>query len=244
LIEDAAITTAKIGDLQVNTAKIGDAQITEAKIANLSVGRAKIQDAAINAAKIENATITTAKIGDAQITNAKIANLAVDNAKIANLAVNEGKIANLSVSTLKIQDQAVTIPVSAYSGGTIALTTEGPIEVQSVTFVSTGAPVVINMSVSLTFIGDPNLASFGARAYRMSLVRIKNTASTILITEIGRLTKLNTFYDSSGMGASAISFRDTPGAGTVTYSLRIQQSTNPFPVNIASRSLTCLEVKK
>jgi hypothetical protein len=52
-----AISDAKIQDAAITTAKIGDAQIT--------------------AAKIEDAAITTAKIGDAQITAAKIQSLSL-----------------------------------------------------------------------------------------------------------------------------------------------------------------------
>ena len=89
MIQNAAIDTAKIGDLAVTNAKIGD----------LAVG--------------------TAKIADAAITNAKIANLAVKNANIEDASINNAKIANLSVSTIKIGDNAVTIPVAATAPGTV-----------------------------------------------------------------------------------------------------------------------------
>ena len=82
LIQDAAISTAKIGlgvittakiaDAAISTAKIGDAEITTAKIADAQITSAKIASLAVNTANINSAAITAAKIGDGEITNAKI----------------------------------------------------------------------------------------------------------------------------------------------------------------------------
>lgn len=79
-IQDAAITSAKIGALAVTTANIGYAAVTNAEIAALAVG--------------------TAQIADGAISNAKIGNLAVTAAKIANATINDAKIASVSASKL------------------------------------------------------------------------------------------------------------------------------------------------
>jgi hypothetical protein len=241
-IQDAAITTAKIGDLQVNTAKIGNAAITDAKIANLAVGRAKIQDAAINAAKIDNLAVTEAKIANAAVTNAKIGNLAVDTAKIANLAVNEGKIANLAVSTLKIQNQAVTIPVSAFTAGTTTLSTAGTLLlIQQVSLTSTGAPILVQGSFA-TSVRQINEQPVGERAYRVRLLR---NGVTLFIAEFGRYTRFVSLISDVGFGLAGFNFRDTPGAGFVTYQVYVSSDTGPIAAcNISQRALTCIEVKK
>lgn len=78
MIQDAAITTAKIASLAVDEARIASSAVTNAKIGNASVSTAKIQDAAITDAKILNAAVT----------NAKIANAAIDTAKVGSLFAN------------------------------------------------------------------------------------------------------------------------------------------------------------
>lgn len=125
-INDALITNAKIANLAVTTGKIVDGSITNAKIA----------DAAITNAKIANASITTAKIASQIQSNNYVAdstgwaiNSVTGNAQFNNVRVrgdveattiNAG-VANI-VNTLNIQGQAVTIPVSSYTGSNVAYT--------------------------------------------------------------------------------------------------------------------------
>lgn len=78
MIQDAAITTAKIASLAVDEARIASGAITNAKLGDASISTAKIQDAAITDAKILNAAVT----------NAKIANAAIDTAKVGSLFAN------------------------------------------------------------------------------------------------------------------------------------------------------------
>lgn len=99
-IQDAAITTAKIGSLAVNTAQIADAAIDSAKIAELAVGTAQIADGAITNAKIGNASITTAKIGDAQISSAKIISISADKITAGTLDAAKVNVVNLNASNI------------------------------------------------------------------------------------------------------------------------------------------------
>lgn len=99
-IQDAAITSAKIGALAVTTANIGYAAVTNAEIAALAVGTAEIADGAITNAKIGNASITTAKIGDAQITSAKIASIAADKITTGTLDAALVNVININASKI------------------------------------------------------------------------------------------------------------------------------------------------
>jgi|TARA_R100001463_G_scaffold75805_1_gene129784 hypothetical protein len=92
MIQDAAITTAKIGSLAVDEARIASAAVTNAKLGNASVSTAKIQDASITDAKIVNAAVT----------NAKIANAAIDTAKVGSLFANtlNGDVAKAEAASL------------------------------------------------------------------------------------------------------------------------------------------------
>jgi len=92
MIQDAAITSAKIGSLAVDTARIANLAVTNAKLGNLSVTEAKIQDA----------SITNAKILNAAVTNAKIANASIDTAKVASLFANtlSGDVAKAEAASI------------------------------------------------------------------------------------------------------------------------------------------------
>jgi hypothetical protein len=148
IITSGFINTARIQDASITTAKIGDAQITNAKIANAAITTAKIGDAQITNAKIANAAITTAKIGDAQITTAKIADAAIGTAKIGDAAITTAKIGLAQVDTLQIAGNAVTIPVSAFSAGSVSTGSGGWVIVQSLDINADGAPISIFASLN------------------------------------------------------------------------------------------------
>lgn len=101
-INTAAITTAKIADAAISNAKITDAAITTAKIADASITNAKIGSLSVNTANIIDGAITNAKIGDAQITNAKIADANITTAKIADATITAAKIADGNITNAKI----------------------------------------------------------------------------------------------------------------------------------------------
>ena len=90
--------------------------------------------ASIDTIQIKDAAIKTAQIDNLAVTTAKIANLAVKSAQIDNLAVTSGKIANLAVDTLQIAGNAITVPISTYSAGEIAVSErQGDTKIQSIT---------------------------------------------------------------------------------------------------------------
>lgn len=74
LIDDGAVTSAKIADGTIATADLAGSAVTTAKIADLNVTEGKIAANAVTTAKIKDANVTTAKVADGAITTAKIAN--------------------------------------------------------------------------------------------------------------------------------------------------------------------------
>ena len=93
---------------------------------------------------IANAAIGSAQIGDASITTAKILDASITTAKIQDLAV----------STLKIADQAVTIPVGAYTNGNILPGGfNNNVSVQTLTYTSSGSPVIVSFGVEFSLAG-------------------------------------------------------------------------------------------
>lgn len=94
MIQNGAITNAKIGSLAVDDAKIANLAVTEAKIANTSIATAKIQDAAVTNAKIQNLAVTNAKINDLSAT--KITADQLDSARINVDTLNVKHFDNVS----------------------------------------------------------------------------------------------------------------------------------------------------
>ena len=219
-IQDAAITTAKIEDAAITTAKIGAAQITTAKIGAAQITAAKIEDAAITTAKIGDAQITTAKIGDAQITTAKIGDAQIDTAKIIDA----------SVSTLKIAGQAVTIPSSSFTAGIFTNTADNVFQdAQTVTVTTSGNRIYLASSgegINGTAVaGDSDFITLP----NFRLVR----GTTVLMSS--RLT--------------AMSYSETPPAGTYTYRLQIETrptapATSQTRCKVSNRSLFLIETKR
>ncbi len=204
-----------------------------------AVDTAFIADAAIVEAKIASLAVTNAKIASLAVTNAKIANLAVDTAQINTAAITNAKIGNLAVDTLQLANQAVTIPVSAYTSGAInsyagSSQTTNTV-VQSVSIISTGAPIYISSSLTITLVSFSGIGcAFGIKILR---------GSTIIYQGYLVGVDSNTFFPID----SAYNISETPGTGTYTYTLVVTTygpSGGNTSVDANVRSLLALETKK
>lgn len=115
IIEDAAITKAKIGNAQIEFAHIKKGVLDEMIVDQGKINSAQIQDAAIGTAQIKDAQITVGKIQNAFIDDlvakqgkfqsAHIGELTSNN--IAAKAITAEKISANSISTDKIQAEAI-----------------------------------------------------------------------------------------------------------------------------------------
>ena len=106
----------------------------------IAVNISGIHDLAWNA--IANQVIGSAWIQNAAIKTALIEDLAVTTALIADAAINTAKITDLNVTTIKIGNNAVTIPVSAYTAGQIAMTVDVETTIQSLSITTSGAQIL------------------------------------------------------------------------------------------------------
>lgn len=148
---------------------------------------------------------------------------------VAALAIKEAYIANASISTLKIQDQAVTIPSAAYTGGSMTGLTSYT-NVQSLTVTSTGAPIMVD-------------ASFKTDAY-ITIVCLP-TGGCVLgyINDSARLLRGSTVLAEFSLKDSQANFQvlDYAPVGTHTYYLQFRGAVNR---SVFARAITTLEVKK
>lgn len=192
-INDSVITNAKIVNAAITTAKIGDSQITTAKIA----------DAQITNAKLGDASISTAKIQDAQITNAKIGTAAVD--------------------TLQVAGNAITIPSSAYTSGSIDIGYSTT--VQQVTWTSTNAPTFVLGS----FVAGGDISGTGYFSIELYVDGSLLRSDTFSVTD-----------SEPVMVTTNYSF--TPSSGSRTIYLK--SSSGLSGAAVSSRSLFVIETKR
>ena len=208
-IKNGSIQSAKIGEL--NADKITAGFISANRIDSNSITASKLV--------LDNSTITSQNIGG------------VPTVIIKDLGVGNAKIQNLAVSTLKIRDQAVTFPVSDITVADQTLTQGGGYQtVQTVTHVSTGAPIEIGVG----FRARSQTGSSG----RLAIFGIFRGSTQIFNS--------GHFYIPGVNGAvQAFLFSETPSAGTYTYTLKVFPSAlGTSNLLISNAYLRTLETKK
>lgn len=178
---------------------------------------------------IDGLAVTSAYIGNLAVGTGKIDNLAVTTGKIAALAVTTAKIDDLQVTTLKIANQAVTIPVSAYTASLSR--TSGNVTCASLSITSTGAPITIFFGCQVDN-NDPS--NWSAADFALEQV--------IGATVVELLRWTTSIAPDMDMFLSFPPIVDTPGAGTVTY--RVRKLSSGTSIGVQKRGLFVIEVKK
>lgn len=191
--------------------------ITGDNIAANTITGTKIAANTITASNIAANTITSSQIAAATIS---ANNMAANSITAANAA-----IANAAVNTLQIAGQAVTIPTSVYTAGSVSYPTNGTLVLaQTLTYTSTGAPTIITASVQ----------SGGSEVY---LLMHRNGSFLAASNRI--------FGGFSAIAPITYSVVDNPPAGSVIYDLYVYRpGTSSFSQTVNSRFLSILEVKR
>jgi hypothetical protein len=127
-LNDASVTSSKLGAAAVQTSNVGNAQITQAKLANDSVGADQVIDGSIGTVALASSSVTEAKIGDAQIstvklqdaciTNAKLGSAVVQTSNVGDAQITQAKLANDSVGAAQIADAAINAS-AMFSAGVV-----------------------------------------------------------------------------------------------------------------------------
>src|SRR5688500_3275920 len=230
-IKDAAIIAAKIANLAVGTAAIQDGAIVNAKIGNLAVDSAKIASAAIVEAKIGTAAVTNAKIGQfIQSDNYVfgVSGFHINKNGFMELrdlyargdieaSLLKADAANI-VNTLHVAGNAITVPVSAYTSGSIDIDV-GWVTIQQVTITTSGGLVLImssfNISLAATF-NDECTAD----------LRILRDATEIMFIEDAARLEGPGISGGVSFGTQTVTplITDNPGSGTFTYYLQAAET--------------------
>jgi hypothetical protein len=224
-----SITTGMIQALQITSGLIAANAVIAGKISVNAVTAGTVAAGAINATNILVNNIITANHMQAN-------SITASNAAIANLAVTAGKIANLAVDTLQIANQAVTIPVSAYTSGSVTIGATWT-TIQSAAITSTGAPIQIDATTVYTCGGGSSVEYLQMRLLR-GVTQVWGSSSYVARNNyqaVGYATEY---------GTAALGIKDTPGSGSVTYYLQMINTLNINTSYAYNRSLKLLEVKK
>jgi len=133
------------------------------------------------------------------------------------------------IASGNIQNNAVTVPVSAFTAAAITITA-GPTTIQSAEITTHGGVVSIGFTGSQNSGGDPlDMAGYDFAIYRgaTELIKIDD------LVAFGSLW--TTFF--------GFSFSETPAAGTYTYYIKLTKTSGFSPI-ISNRSLLLLELRK
>lgn len=156
----------------------------------------------------------------------------IKNAMIQDASITNAKIANLAIDTLKLANQAVTIPVGAYTAASMGFGEDVWTTIQSVGIISTGAPIYVQASCHMT-----QARSGGGANNQMRITR----NGTVVYGPID----LPAGYSPSGttfVGPISFAGMDQPGAGSFTYELQLYRDVGTL--DMAHRSLSLTEFKK
>ncbi|UIF90844.1 hypothetical protein [Cupriavidus sp. UYPR2.512] len=219
-----SVTTDVLAAGAVTAGKVAAGAITADKISvtSLSAISGNLGTITVGTANIADGAITNAKIGNAQVTAAKIADANIGTAKIADAAITYAKIGDAEVNTLKIAGNAVTIPVSGYSAAE-STRGSGTFNEASCTITSSGAPIAVFISFSLTATDD---------------------IIEVWLDRDGTNIWAENFLDPAGLPWTRVAavLSDTPGGGSHTYSLMFRSTGATF--TSAKRSIVLLETKR
>lgn len=177
-------------------------------------------------------TLTDANVST-YVANGAFGNAQIDRASINKLVVVNGDIGDLQVSTLKIEDNAVTIPLTAYTVAGVFIGSSY-VQLQSVTISSPGIPIQILFGGFMEggqLIGLQTYIHWGW----LCTIELRRNNVPIVTSAVGTRLGLLTYVD-------------TPAAGTYTYTLHAKRTyTNTSwstSYVIGQRTINILGIKK
>jgi hypothetical protein len=245
-----SVIAGKIAAGAVNADQIAANAVVSAKIAAGQITADKIATDAVTADKILAGSIITSKIAAGAVTAAAIAanNVITNSAQISDAVIVNAKIANATIETAKIGSNQVTFTVGAYATNTInsgAVSSPADAIILSASIDCTGAPVNISSSFFLRPLGDIDSLKNTDHEWDAQLIRIKDAIPTVVFTGwlgYARVRLTNTY--GWGLGSCSFNRRDTPGAGLVTYQLRVYTDVGTNGLTIYHRSMLLSELKR
>lgn len=146
--------------------------------------------------------------------------------------VDNSSLAVDAVATENVQDNAITVPTSAFSSGATQITAAaGWADVQTVTYTSIGTPVALIFGFKYQDVGGGGAAVIDVRILKDNSTVVQ-TLTSIIDTGTG---------GQGNPGSFCFVIADTPAAGSVTYDVQADVTDT---VDFTFRSLYVLETKR
>lgn len=180
----------------------------------------------------------------------------IKSALIGDASISNAKIGNAEVNTIKIAGQAVTVPVSAYTHGTIQCPPSGGRTTIQTAFInSTGAPIVVSFGAHIMPTTYPGRGESNTYYEARSFWSLELWRNGVLLTSIdGPKTFARTATTIEAptppeIGVPALvhfAYQDSPGAGGQTYELKVlMEATGMLNPGIAkTRIINLMETKR
>jgi hypothetical protein len=241
-IKNGSIQSAKIGSLSAD--KITSDFISADRIDTNSIDASKIN--------LDNSTIVSQNIDGVPTVVVKDLSVGLldaglvraDKIKVDDVTIDTDNnnrliIKNLGVDSLQIKGNAVTIPTSVFTAAQVNVgASSGETTVQSLSYTSTGAPVLL--------IGAVTALPTTGRSHAV-LVKIKRQISSGNTTTVLEQRKSGSGTD--GQHFFSLSVTNQPSAGVVTYILTLENlGSTPMAAattsEVTNRHLAAIEVKK
>jgi hypothetical protein len=221
-IKYASIEAAKIGSVNADTINAGTLDVS----GRITAGDIQADKLDLQGSVLESQTQTIN--GTAQPT------LMIKAAAITTALIDDAQ-----VTTLKINGQAVTIPSSSFNDGGVSgqtiSNTGAYSDLVTLTYTSTGNPVVINASTYFkNYVSDEGASYF----YRL----IRGT-STVLTEQNIQIGAVDISAGSGTMGS--IAYLDTTtSTGSRTYTIQARRQSGNGNISAFNKSLTAVEIKR
>ena len=242
------ITDAFVRNGSIVNAKIANAAIDNAKVSSLSADKLTAGTVNTSRLNIDAATLTAHPVTGAlqvneisanKVTSGTIATslIDLDGSTITANASGQIQIKDLGVDTLQIKGNAVTIPSSVTTSASVSVAaSSNEVTVQTLTFTSTGAPLLVFGTV------EANPSS--GRGHSVT-IRVKKNGTTIFTqNKAGGTGAANRNFD---FAFSFTHTNTTVGSITLTMTAENNGSTpqaSAMTSTVFNRSLACLEVKR
>ena len=239
-IRNGSIVNAKIANAAIDNAKISSLSADKLNAGKVSTSLLNIDGATLTSSMINGvATLIVNEISANKVTSGTIATslIDLDGSTITSDASGTIKIKDLGVDTLQIKGNAVTIPSSVTTSASVSVSaSSNEVTVQTLTFTSTGAPLLVFGTV------EANPSS--GRGHSVT-IRIKKNGTTIFTqNKAGGTGAANRNFD---FAFSFTHTNTTVGSITLTMTAENNGSTpqaSAMTSTVFNRSLACLEVKR
>jgi hypothetical protein len=228
-VDTSGNRSAWAGGVNATAAAVDTGQLTG------QITDTQITDGAISTPKLAANSITSDKVGANQIITT--------SANIANAVIKSANIGNLEVDTINIKNQAVTIPIGAYSSSAQTVNTTTWTTIQAATFPET------NTTLNITFAFLPDVSDeYGLALFQLRVLRDGNQ---IFIMDLpywqmpidsgnGTLIYYRTFLPLT------YNLIDVTTSASQLYEIQVRKTGNEFVYNpkFAHRTLTLIGLRK